>query len=156
MARPLRLDLLAQTRRANLSRWMHWLMVSYTVYCNWRHRRGGHLFQGRFKSLLVEDGEYLLGLSRYLHFNPVRGAVFGSRHSDATAQSSAGLSLEQLPGICGFGEAVWFRGGRDGAGRTADVQGEGTIGLPAFCGGRFGARDRESLRSRAMAGYLGE
>jgi len=70
--------LLAQTRRANLSRWMHWLMVSYTVYFNWRHGRGGHLFQGRYKSFLVEDGEYLLGLSRYLHLNPVRGAVLGA------------------------------------------------------------------------------
>lgn len=70
--------LLAQTRRANLSRWMHWLMVSYTVYFNWRHRRSGHLFQGRYKSFLVEDGEYLLGLSRYLHLNPVRGAVLGA------------------------------------------------------------------------------
>jgi hypothetical protein len=70
--------LMAQTRRANLSRWMHWLMVSYTVYFNWRHGRSGHLFQGRYKSFLVEDGEYLLGLSRYLHLNPVRGAVLGA------------------------------------------------------------------------------
>jgi hypothetical protein len=57
---------------------MHWLMVSYTVYFNWRHGRSGHLFQGRYKSLLVEDGDYLLGLSRYLHLNPVRGAVLGA------------------------------------------------------------------------------
>jgi putative transposase len=70
--------LLVQTRRANLSRWMHWLMVSYTVYFNWRHGRSGHLFQGRYKSFLVEDGEYLLGLSRYLHLNPVRGAALGA------------------------------------------------------------------------------
>lgn len=62
--------LLAQTRRANLSRWMHWLMVSYTVYFNRRHGRSGHLFQGRYKSFVVEGGEYLLGLSRYLHLNP--------------------------------------------------------------------------------------
>ena len=60
----------AQTRRANLSPWMHWLMVSYTVYFNWRHRRSGHLFQGRYKSLL--------GLSRHVHLNPVRGAVLGA------------------------------------------------------------------------------
>ena len=70
--------LLAQTGRANLSRWMHWLMVSYTVYFNWRHGRSGHLFQGRYKSFLVEGGAYLLGLSRYLHLNPVRGARLGA------------------------------------------------------------------------------
>lgn len=70
--------LLAQTRRGNLSRWMHWLMVSYTVYFNGRHGRSGHLFQGRYKSFLVEAGEYLLGLSRYIHLNPVRGSVIGN------------------------------------------------------------------------------
>src|SRR6266550_491595 len=71
--------LVAQTRRANLSRWMHWLMVSYTVYFNRRHRRSGHLFQGRYKSFVVGGGKgnYLLGLSRYLHLNPVRGKVLG-------------------------------------------------------------------------------
>jgi putative transposase len=69
--------LLAQTRRANLGRWMHWLMVAYTVYSNRRHDRVGHLFQGRYKSFLVEEGNYLLGLSRYLHLNPVRGMSLG-------------------------------------------------------------------------------
>jgi REP element-mobilizing transposase RayT len=69
--------LVAQTRQANLSRWMHWLMVSYTVYFNRRHGRSGHLFQGRYKGFLVEQGEYHLGLSRYLHLNPVRGKVLG-------------------------------------------------------------------------------
>src|SRR3989441_6053130 len=71
--------LIAQTERANLSRWMHWLMVSYSVYFNWRHHRSGHLFQGRYKSFLVEGegGDYLLSLSRYLHLNPVRGRALG-------------------------------------------------------------------------------
>lgn len=69
--------LLVETGRANLSRWMHWLMVSYTVYFNWRHGRSGHLFQGRYKCFVVEGGEYLLGLSRYLHLNPVRGMELG-------------------------------------------------------------------------------
>ncbi len=69
--------LVAQTHRGNLSRWMHWLMVSYTTWFNWRHQRSGHLFQGRYKSFLVEEGAYLLELSRYLHLNPVRGTVLG-------------------------------------------------------------------------------
>jgi REP-associated tyrosine transposase len=70
--------LLARTQRANLSRWMHWLLVSYTVGFNRRHRKVGHLFQGRYKSLVVEEGEYLLELSRYLHLNPVRGRMLGA------------------------------------------------------------------------------
>jgi hypothetical protein len=47
------------------------------VYFNWRHRRGGHLFQRRYKSFLIEGGDYLLSLSRYLHLNSVRGVVLG-------------------------------------------------------------------------------
>ncbi len=69
--------LVAQTHRPNLRRWMHWLLVSYTVYFNRRHRLSGHLFQGRYKSFLVQEGDYLLGLSRYVHLNPVRGVSLG-------------------------------------------------------------------------------
>jgi hypothetical protein len=57
---------------------MHWLMVTYTVFFNRRHGKVGHLFQGRYKSLLVEGGSYLLGVSRYLHLNPVRERVLGA------------------------------------------------------------------------------
>ena len=74
---PNHFHLLVRTRRANLSRWMHWVMVTYTISFNRRHDKVGHLFQGRYKSLLVEGGSYLLGLSRYLHLNPVRGKVIG-------------------------------------------------------------------------------
>jgi putative transposase len=69
---PNHFHLIVQTIRPNLSRWMHWLIVSYSIYFNRRHRRVGHLFQGRYKSLLVENGEYLLELTRYIHLNPVR------------------------------------------------------------------------------------
>jgi putative transposase len=69
--------LVAQTHRPNLGRWMHWLLVSYTVYFNRRHRSSGHLFQGRYKSFLVQQGDYLLSLSRYVHLNPVRGVSLG-------------------------------------------------------------------------------
>jgi REP element-mobilizing transposase RayT len=69
--------LIAETRRANLGRWMHWLTTAYTVYFNRRHKRAGHLFQGRYKSIVVEAEGYLLSLSRYVHLNPVRGKVIG-------------------------------------------------------------------------------
>jgi putative transposase len=74
---PNHFHLLVRTRRANLSRWMHWVLVSYTTWFNRRHHKVGHLFQGRYKSLLVEEGSYLLELSRYLHLNPVRGKLLG-------------------------------------------------------------------------------
>ena len=51
---------------------MHWLNTSYTYYFNRRHRRCGHLFQGRYKSVLVADESHWGHLSIYLHLNPVR------------------------------------------------------------------------------------
>ena len=67
--------LVVQTPKANLSEFMRHLNVSYTGYYNRRHRRVGHLFQGRFKAIVVEADSYLLELSRYVHLNPVRVGV---------------------------------------------------------------------------------
>ena len=62
---------LVETPGGNLGRFMHRLQTAYTVYYNMRHGRAGHLFQGRYKAILVEGDEYLLKLSRYVHLNPV-------------------------------------------------------------------------------------
>ncbi len=68
--------LLVQTPLANLSDFMRHFLVSYTVRFNRRNGRTGHVFQGRFKSLLVDEDEYLLPLSRYIHLNPIRTRRF--------------------------------------------------------------------------------
>lgn len=67
--------LLIRTRRANLSRSMQWLGATYTKRFNLRHFRSGHLFQGRFKNMLVQNEAYLLQLSYYIHRNPVRAGM---------------------------------------------------------------------------------
>ena len=67
--------LLVETPEGNLSRAMHWLHVSYATYYNRRHACAGHLFQGRFKALLVDAGTYLEASSRYIHRNPVRAGI---------------------------------------------------------------------------------
>jgi hypothetical protein len=54
---------------ANLSRAMHWLNVSYTVWFNRRHQRSGHLLQGRYKAIVVDPLGWGLELSRYVHLN---------------------------------------------------------------------------------------
>ncbi len=100
--------LLAQTRAANLSRWMHWLMVAYSIYFNRRHRRSGHLLQGRYKSLLVESGAYLLGVSRYLHLNPVRGAALGQGTPVQRRQRLRKFRWSSYPGYAGLGRAFPF------------------------------------------------
>ena len=67
--------LLLRTRRANLSKAMQWLGVSYTTRFNSKQSRSGHLFQGRFKSMLVQNDAYLLQLSYYIHCNPLRAGM---------------------------------------------------------------------------------
>ena len=64
--------LLVRTPRANLSRFMQRLLSSYALYSRYKHRRPGHLFQGRFKAKLVEDDVYLRALTRYIHLNPIK------------------------------------------------------------------------------------
>jgi REP element-mobilizing transposase RayT len=64
--------LLLKTNRSNLSKGMQWLGLAYTRRFNNRHSRSGHLFQGRFKSIIVENDAYLVRLSCYIHRNPLR------------------------------------------------------------------------------------
>jgi REP element-mobilizing transposase RayT len=67
--------LLLRTRKANLSKSMHWLGTTYARHFNLRHLRSGHLFQGRFKSILVQNEAYLIQLSCYIHRNPLRAGI---------------------------------------------------------------------------------
>ena len=67
--------LFIETLSPNLSRFMHDVNTSYTVYFNRRRNRVGPLLQGRYKSILVDSETYLLELSRYIHLNPIRASV---------------------------------------------------------------------------------
>ncbi len=64
--------LLVKTPLANLSRFMQQFNTAYTVNFNKMHQRVGHLFQGRYKSIVVDADSYLKELSRYIHLNPIR------------------------------------------------------------------------------------
>ncbi len=65
-----------ETAEANLSAGMRQLNGVYTQKVNRRHQRVGHVFQGRFKAILVERGDsYLLELARYVVLNPVRAGM---------------------------------------------------------------------------------
>ncbi len=67
--------LLIQTPDGNLSKGMRQLNGVYTQSYNRRHKKIGHLFQGRFKGILVEEDAYLLELSRYIVLNPVKAGM---------------------------------------------------------------------------------
>jgi len=67
--------LLLETPEPNLSRGMHRLNAPYSQAFNARHARIGHVFQGRYKSILVEREAHLLELTRYVVLNPVRAGI---------------------------------------------------------------------------------
>jgi len=67
--------ILIETPSGNLSQIMQHINGAYTTYYNAKRARAGHLFQGRYKSILVEVDEYAKELSRYIHLNPVRARI---------------------------------------------------------------------------------
>ena len=64
--------LLVETPLGNLSEFMRHFNITYTGFFNRQHKRVGHLYQGRYKSILVEKDAYLTTVSRYIHLNPIR------------------------------------------------------------------------------------
>lgn len=67
--------LLLRPRQIPLSKFMKRLLTGYAVTFNLRHRRSGHLFQNRYKSIVCEEEQYLLELVRYIHLNPLRARI---------------------------------------------------------------------------------
>ena len=67
--------LLLETPSGNLPQIMRHINGAYTTYFNVKRDRSGHLFQGRYKAILVDIDEYAKELSRYIHLNPVRAKI---------------------------------------------------------------------------------
>src|SRR5438552_9814809 len=102
--------LLVETSEPNLSASMQWLSVSYSVWFNLKHRRSGHLFQGRFKAIVVDPVDWGLALSRYVHLNPVRLGRLGlGKSARATARRvgmakpEASADRERIASLRAFG-----------------------------------------------------
>jgi REP element-mobilizing transposase RayT len=77
-----------QVKEAPLSKFMQTLSQRYTQWINKKHERVGHLFQGRYKAILVDKDDYLAELIRYIHLNPVRAGIVGDP-TDYTFSSHA-------------------------------------------------------------------
>ncbi|MDI1352276.1 MAG: transposase, partial [bacterium] len=89
--------LLIETPLGNISRGMQLLNGIYTQRFNRIHNRVGHVYQGRYKSILVEKERYLLELSRYIVLNPVRAKIV-ARANDwiwSSYQTTIGQTLKQ-------------------------------------------------------------
>jgi len=89
--------LLLETPEPTLSRGMRQLNGLYTQAFNRRHRRPGHVFQGRFKSILVEKDAHLLELCRYLVLNPVRAKAAKSARDFPWSSFRATAGLAPAP-----------------------------------------------------------
>jgi len=89
--------LLIQTPDSNLSKGMRQLNGVYTQASNRRHQRVGHLFQGRFKAILVDSDAYLLELARYVVLNPVRAGIVKAPADWTWSSYRASMGLEPSP-----------------------------------------------------------
>ena len=72
---PNHFHLLLRPHSVKLSRFMRRLLTGHAVTFNRRHKRSGHLFQNRYKSIVCEEETYLLELIRYIHLNPLRAGL---------------------------------------------------------------------------------
>jgi REP element-mobilizing transposase RayT len=146
--------LLVETPEANLSRAMQWLNVSYSIWFNRRHDRVGHLLQGRFKSVVVEDDAGWQEVARYVHLNPVRvmALKLGKRERAASRQG-----LVEAPGAKLVSERLRvLREYRWSSYRAYAGYGPATAWLwrqplRRLCGGRNESERRAALRQYTEA-----
>jgi len=101
------MHLLLETPAPNLGNGMQWLHSMYAQAFNSRHRRSGHLFQGRFGAIRVRSDAQLLMVARYIARNPVEGGVCGAPgdwqwSSHATAFDDLRPAWLDMPRLLGF------------------------------------------------------
>ena len=100
--------LLVETTLDNLGEFMRHFNITYTGYFNRRHGRVGHLYQGRYKSILVDKAAYLTILSRYIHLNPVRTKAMAKAPLQDKVAYLAGYPWSSLPGYLTGGKKEPF------------------------------------------------
>lgn len=105
-----------QTPEANLVEGMKWLQSTFATRFNRFHGERGHVFQGRYKSLLLEEDRPLLGLIDYIHLNPVRAGLCSVEQLRDYSLSSfpkyfkrevlPPLDRESVLQLCGFPDSI--------------------------------------------------
>lgn len=89
--------LLLETPSGNLPQIMQHINGAYTTYFNVKRARAGHLFQGRYKAILVEMDEYAKELSRYIHLNPVRAKLAETPDKYEWSSYNFYIGVERVP-----------------------------------------------------------
>ena len=100
--------LVFETPEANCPRFMQSLTTAYPVYYNLRHRRHGHLLDGRYKAKLVEGDDYLLALTRYVHLNPVHVKGVEDKDLGERVQHLRGYRWSSYPSYIGRRKPLGF------------------------------------------------
>ena len=90
--------LLIETPDANLSAGMRQVNGVYTQKYNQRHKKTGHIFQGRYKAILIEKESYLLELCRYVVLNPVRAGIVEQPEEWNWSSHTATVGMKKAPG----------------------------------------------------------
>jgi REP-associated tyrosine transposase len=146
--------LVLRTPQPNLSHAIGWLNISYSSHFNWAHRQSGHVFQGRYKSILIEELRGVVEVSRYLHLNPVRVGRLAlgkaqQRQSRQVGVSDPGPELvrQRLKELNEYRWSSWrvYSGAEPKPGWLET----GTIAQA--CGGRTRAEQRRALREYTEA-----
>ena len=88
--------LFLSTPRPNLGEAMQYLNGSYAAYFNARHERKGHLFENRYRAILIESQGHYTEISRYVHLNPVRAGIV-ERPEDYAWSSYIGYHSGRMP-----------------------------------------------------------
>ena len=134
-----------------LSRIMQNVSLRYTQWFNWRHQKCGHLFQGRYKAILVDADSYLLELAAYLHLNPVRAKITDDPEQYQWSSHSAYLGketlswlhsapvLSQISDNVGRASRIFasYVAGKRGEGRKGEFHGEKSLDYRLFGDDRF-------------------
>jgi len=133
---PNHFHLLLETLLPNISRIMHCIKGSYTTYYNVRYQRYGHLFQGRFKSIIVDKDRYFLELSRYIHLNPVHAGIVEDPSSYAWSsyrgylgRKDIYLDRDQMRRYCDVERSEYRRFVLDGVEKSKDLLNKVYAGL---------------------------
>jgi REP element-mobilizing transposase RayT len=137
--------LLVATPEGNLSEFMRHFNISYTSAFNRKYRRSGHLYQGRYKAFLIDEDNYLLEVSRYIHLNPFRlksGGSVDKRWKELLGSDSTSLpgylSERKRKGYVNYGVVLEHLGGDNREGMLAYrhfvEEGIGIAGSPLALG----------------------
>jgi len=91
------IHLVIQVGSLSLSKIVQNISFRYTRYINKRKNRGGHLFQGRYKAILIDADSYMVELVRYIHNNPVRAGLVEKAVEYKWSSHQVYLGLQELP-----------------------------------------------------------